>query len=245
MERFFLYTTLIVISAIALSLIQSNSSAFDFLINILASSLIIFLEKIFENFRFIWLWVVTHTYYRNKKIRLSISYLFKIKIDGKYLLVKGNRVPNQFQPVGGVFKRYKESYYALENLNVTDDENVPIDDASIDDLRIKLPARNVISFLKWYNSQLGREVSPSREFYEELVRPEILDHKTFPYINYVHRKRHQTKIRFSEHFKCHEILVAEIFELMTTEEQGAKLNRPGAASPRRSRCTPSGPRARR
>ena len=41
----------------------------------------------------------------NKKIRLSCAYLFQIKQDGKYLLIKGNRI-EQYQPVGGVYKYY-------------------------------------------------------------------------------------------------------------------------------------------
>ena len=223
MQTIFLYLLLVTFGAITLTLVQRESSVYEFAINILASISFVILEKIFQNFRYIWLWIITHTYYRNKRIRLSISYLFKIRISGKYLLVRSQRIPNQFQPVGGVFKRYRESYFALENLEVTDDENVPLDDTSMGDLRIKIPATNIISFLKWYNSQLGREVSPFREFYEELIRPGVLDQKTFPYVNYIHRKRHQTKIRFSYHFKCHEILIAEIFELIPNEEQMFRL----------------------
>jgi len=222
-NRFFLYFLLVVIGGITLSWIDGNSSLANFAIDIVAASAIILLEKIFENARYIWMWILTHTFHARRKIRLSISYLFKIKVDGKYLLVKGNRIPNQFQPVGGVFKRYRESFYALERLKVTDDNNVPIDDTSIDDLRVKMPALNVISFLRWYKSQLGREVSPYREFYEELIRTEILTQKVFPYLNYIHLKRHETGIRYSPHFKCYEILIAEIFEIRPTEEQTAAL----------------------
>jgi hypothetical protein len=139
------------------------------------------------------------------------------------LLVRGKRIQNQFQPVGGVYKRYRESFYALNKLKVTDDDNIPIDDTSIDDLRVKLPAQNVISFLKWYNSQLGREVSPYREFYEELIRANILTQKIFPYLNYIHVRRHQTKLRYSVHFQCNEILIAEIFEIKPNEEQLTEL----------------------
>jgi hypothetical protein len=219
MGKVLIYLVLFLLSGVAIFLIKKESSASDLFINIIASFLIIFTEKIIDNFNFIWLWVITHTKYRKEKIRFSISYLFKIKVDDKYLLVKGKRVPGQFQPVGGVFKRFRESYYALSKLDVTDDDNIPIDDVSIDDLRIKLPARNTVSFLKWYNSQLGREVSPYREFQEELIRTEILKHSDFPYVNYIHRKRHMTKIHYSEHFKCYEILIAEIFDLKPSEEQ--------------------------
>ena len=223
MKTIFLYILLAITGGITLSLIDGNSSAANFAIDVVAASAIILLEKIFENARFIWVWILTHTYHANRKIRLSISYLFKIKVGGKYLLVRSNRIPNQFQPVGGVFKRYRESFYALESLKVTDDDNVAIDNTSIDDLRVKMPAMNVISFLNWYNSQLGREVSPYREFYEELIRTDILTQKDFPYLNYIHLRRHETGIRYSPHFKCYEILIAEIFEIRPTDEQVTAL----------------------
>lgn len=223
MSKFFLYLLLAIVGGITLSLIDGNSSLGNFMIDVVAASGIILLEKILENIKFIWLWIVTHTWFATKKIRISVSYLFKIKVDGRYLLVKGNRIPNQFQPVGGVFKRFRESFYALQELEVTDDSNVPIDDQSINDLRVKMPATSVISFLKWYNSQLGREVSPYREFYEELIRTEILTQKVFPYLNYIHLKRHQTRIHYSTHFKCYEILIAEIFEIQPTEDQADAL----------------------
>jgi hypothetical protein len=223
MRKVLLYLVLVIVCGIVLSIAKKGSSYTDFAINILAAAIIILLEKIFENFRVIWLWIITHTIYFNKKIRLSISYLFKIKVEDKYLLVKGKRIQNQFQPVGGVFKRFRESFYALQKLKVTDDDNIPIDDKSIDDLRIKLPAQNVVSFLKWYDSQLGREVSPYREFYEELIRTDILTQKTFPYLNYLHTGRHQTKLHYSVHFKCFEILIAEIFEIKPNDEQLEEL----------------------
>ena len=53
-------------------------------------------------------WFDTQIRYREKNIRLSFSYLFRIEVDGKYLLVRGHRMNNQFQPIGGVYKVYDE-----------------------------------------------------------------------------------------------------------------------------------------
>jgi hypothetical protein len=225
MSRLVIYSIIVVVGSILLFFIKKDNSATDFLINILATVLIICLELIIENLRFIKLYIQTHTKYRNKKIRISISYLYQIEVLGKYLLVKGHRIPNQFQPVGGVYKRSPESFYELRNLRVTDDNNIPIDDKSERDLRIKLPGCNVIKFLKWFNSQLGREVSPFREFYEELIATDILNGKRFPYPNYIYLKRHQTPIHWSEHFKCYEILIADIFKLMPDEGQLHELKK--------------------
>ena len=45
---------------------------------------------------------------KNEDVRFSISYLIRIKIPGtsKFLLVRGHRIKDQFQPVGGVYKKH-------------------------------------------------------------------------------------------------------------------------------------------
>src|SRR5437868_1126300 len=103
MSRLVVYSIIVVVGSILLFLIKKDSSGTDFLINILATVAIICLEQLIENFNSITLYIQTHTKYRNNKIRMSISYLYQIEVQGKYLLVKGHRIPNQFQPVGGVY----------------------------------------------------------------------------------------------------------------------------------------------
>lgn len=39
-----------------------------------------------------------------KQIRFSCAYLFRIKVDGRYFLVRDEQRRNHFQPVGGVYK---------------------------------------------------------------------------------------------------------------------------------------------
>lgn len=43
---------------------------------------------------------------KNEDVRFSISYLIRIKIPStsKFLLVRGHRIKDQLQPVGGVYK---------------------------------------------------------------------------------------------------------------------------------------------
>ena len=225
MNRFLIYIAVVLIGSLGLFFVKKDSTLSDFAINILATIFILLIDLAIENFVHLKLFLQTKTKYRKRLIRFSISYLYQIEVEGKYMLVKGLRIPNQFQPVGGVFKRFRESFYELRNLKVTNDNNIPIDDKSHQDLRVKLPGRNVIAFLKWYNSQLGREVSPNREFHEELISPAILDIKKFPYPNYIYLHRHQSSIHWSKHFKCHEILIAEIFKLMPNEEQFIELKK--------------------
>ncbi len=132
-------------------------------------------------------------------IRISISGLFRIKVDGEYLLVKGKRI-NQYQPVGGVFKRYKASQYLFEKLGILDDNKMPIDSKSKDDLRIRVRINSLDQFLGWYKTGKNRETSPWREFYEELVTEGLLAKDLFPYIDYEHIRTHVSGIKFTKHF---------------------------------------------
>src|SRR5258706_3407667 len=186
MSKLIIYIFLSVAGGFLIFLIHGDNTWKEYRVHILAVGSIFCLEAIIENRKHIWLLFLSQITYRDKYIRLSISYLYQIKIEGKYLLVKGNRIKHQFQPVGGVFKRYRESFYALQKLCVLDDDNIPIDDKSIDDLRIKIRGKHLIKFLEWYTSQLGREVSPYREFYEEMIRTDFVKQKDFPYLNYLH-----------------------------------------------------------
>ena len=92
------------------------------------------------------------TRFSDVHLRVSIAYLFRIKIDNRYLIIKGRRI-DQYQPVGGVYKYHPEEVRDLFNkLDVRDDKLMPIDDHSRDDLRIRVPGRNLIEFLNWFTS---------------------------------------------------------------------------------------------
>jgi NTE family protein len=151
-------------------------------------------------------------------VRVSISGLFRIKIDGKYLLVLGNRIP-QFQPVGGVLKRLPKATYKLSELGVLDDDKLPIDNASRGDLRVRVPLKHLPQFLEWYRTSSGRETTPDREFREELLETSLLPSDKFKYIFHEHVRTHVSGIGWSPHFNSHEVLIAEIYELNATPEQ--------------------------
>lgn len=69
----------------------------------LISSGICFLIGIFAaNYRRIGLFVKSLIHW-SVDIRFSIAYLYKIKLDVKYLLIKGSKI-EQLQPVDGVYK---------------------------------------------------------------------------------------------------------------------------------------------
>ena len=56
-----------------------------------------------------------------KKLRISCSYLYKIKVDDSYLLVKSKK-HKKYQPVGGNFKRNKYSNAFLQSVILEEDE---------------------------------------------------------------------------------------------------------------------------
>ncbi|MFE4174228.1 hypothetical protein ACFRR7_19625 [Streptomyces sp. NPDC056909] len=157
--------------------------------------------------------------YRNRSIRVSTSYLFKIYIDGKYLLIRGNRYRNQFQPVGGVHKVSPQGNATLSAMGVTDDDLIPLDAVSYGDLRVRVPGKRIFQFFQWFDSRQGREDSPWREFQEELLAINILPQTKFPHIMHNYLRREVDSIRFSEWAEEMEILVADIYELVPNQEQ--------------------------
>ncbi|MFR7650579.1 MAG: hypothetical protein ACLUYK_04905, partial [Eggerthella lenta] len=52
---------------------------------------------------------------QKKRIRISAAYLFRIKIDERYLLILGGNI-DQYQPVGGVYKFFPSAKIIREEL---------------------------------------------------------------------------------------------------------------------------------
>lgn len=159
----------------------------------------------------------------DEMVRLSISYLLHIESSGKYLLIRGTRYPGQFQPVGGVYKRAASSMSYLHSLGVQDDNLVPIDATSRLDLRVRVPARNVMRVLQWFESGRGRELSPEREFYEEMLKTGLASSSAFPFLNYEYSHRFDRPLTFSAWAQCKEIIVADIFTVHLDANQEAAI----------------------
>lgn len=152
-------------------------------------------------------------------IRISFAYLFRIKIDGKYLLVRNERNTKKFQPVGGVYKMNdSEKNYLSENFNVLDDDKISIDESSRNDYRLRIKNKYLRKFVKRFDSTPNREnlENLSREFKEELVDKQIINWKK---IKYKTCGRHVTEIIYSKHFQIYELLLADVVEIMLTPKQ--------------------------
>ena len=165
--------------------------------------------------------------YKNKDIRFSISYLFKIQIPNtnKYLLVKNRRIENQLQPVGGAYKRYgDDSLFNKWEYKPDNNRNgLNVDEKSASDLRFMVKGKFAIEVMNWFESMQEREINPNREFKEELLDTNILDSKIFQNINYKHIRRFSKNLVWSEFFSCYEVLVYDVFELIPNKEQKLAL----------------------
>ncbi len=165
--------------------------------------------------------------YKNKDIRFSISYLFKIQIpnSNKYLLVKNRRIKNQLQPVGGAYKRYgDDSLFNKWGYKPDNKRNgLDVDEKSNSDLRFMIKGKYVVEVMNWFESKQERETDPNREFNEELLDTGILNSDIFKRIEYRHIKRFSKNLIWSDFFSCYEVLIYDIFELIPSEAQKQAL----------------------
>lgn len=160
--------------------------------------------------------------YRSRQVRVSYSYLYRFRLGGQYLLVQGNRFP-QFQPVGGVYKTLATGSGVLAKFGAAQDDLVPIDPTSENDLRIRLRGKELYAFYKWLESGTGRETAPWREFYEELVLSGVLTAAAFPYVHHAFLGRTVRPMRYSPYAASDELLIADIYELLPTVTQLVEL----------------------
>ena len=75
---------------------------------------------------------------RNKPMRITTAYLYRIEVNGKYLLIKRHKKDSPgYQPVGGAYKYLKDETRELFNrLDIEPCNKVPRDEDTENDLRI-------------------------------------------------------------------------------------------------------------
>lgn len=159
---------------------------------------------------------------KNTLVRISFAYLFRIKIDGEYFLIKNSRGTNKFQPVGGVYKMQKEELkYLRQKFYSEDDNKIVMDESSNLDYRLNFKNKYLRKFIRRFNKTQNREKLEdlSREFKEELFENNILQIEEYKVLNYMYCGRHTTELKFSQHFQCYEILIADIVEVILDNKQ--------------------------
>ncbi|GAB3141679.1 hypothetical protein GCM10027057_25650 [Marisediminicola antarctica] len=181
------------------------------------------IDALIVHFRFLKIaWYSLRTW--RTRVRVSVSYLYRIRVDNEYLLVEGKRF-DQYQPVGGVYKFHPASSGIRNEMNLLDDDLLEPDDVSEGDLRVRIPGKHLLAFVRWFESGSGRETDGWREFYEELVAPGLLPKSAFRHIKYDRVGRHYHPMRFSPWAKSQELLIADIFEILPTQPQIDELRR--------------------
>lgn len=151
-------------------------------------------------------------------LRISFASLIRIKIDDKYVLIKSRRFNDLWQPVGGVYKFFDPNIRHTFGLQ---DDNGLFKKSDPNELRLSFPPNKinrVFDFMKWFDSRLGREISPDREFREELLDQGILDKEVFKEVHFQFIERH-FHLGLSDKFKLWELMAFEIFELRLSDSQ--------------------------
>jgi len=188
------------------------------IIGILSSGL----TSILENIKRLRLYIPSKLWYRNKDIRVSISYLYRIKVRNKYLLVHNSR-DKHLQPVGGVYKSLPYSKMVFESLGVKVDNLFETEDGvAKSDLRLYVKGKKLMEFLDWFDCQTDRELSPWREFYEELIASGVLNRENFAYVNYNYKGRVRTPIFLLQVGKLG-FFQYDVFDLIPTDSQQKEL----------------------
>lgn len=165
---------------------------------------------------------------RNSYIRISFAYLFRIKVDGKYLLVKNSRNTGKYQPVGGVYKMLdSEKRFLASKYGCMDDNMISVDESSKNDYRLRVKNRYLREFVNRFNKEISRESigNISREFKEELIDTGILSQEIFKQIQYEYVGRYYNGVKFTPHFGCYELLLGDVVSLMPSQEQENELRK--------------------
>lgn len=151
----------------------------------------------------------------NKNIRLSCAYLFRIRYNNKYLLIRGNRI-DQYQPIGGVYKYYDSFNGLKENLELKDESESHFYENG--DLRLVTTGKHLVKFLDWFDTKKNREITVIRELIEELEPSGISIENLIKQSQVEYLKTVKEPITFSTHFQIDELKIFEIFEVKIPKE---------------------------
>lgn len=158
--------------------------------------------------------------YKKEDFRVSIAYLFRIKIDNRYLLIRGKRI-QQYQPVGGVYKYYSSFEQMFNSLGLRNEDNETFYEKN--DLRVYVKGSHLDQLIKWFESRKNRECTVEREFIEELIDTGILEESILKNVKYEYLSTVNNGIHYSKHFKCKEVLIFDIFDVLLDDETKAAI----------------------
>ena len=222
-----------IIAAILLILLGKFTFSEHLGVHLIADGVIFFVSfiiveisnEVIKNRKQIFLYIQCKFISPKKEVRLSISYLYRINVDGKYLLVK-SRLRDYFQPVGGAYKTLPGSERIFEKLNVRPDRLIETEHGiAKGDLRVYIKRKDVIDFLDWFKTKEDRETSPWREFCEELISTKILPYWEFRFIDYKYKGAVQSPIIKLDNGGGDGMFLFEIYDLVINDEQKTILQK--------------------
>jgi hypothetical protein len=197
---------------------EYQEEVFTGAIGLLSFSLGGILDYFFENRRMLMTsFKCLYTPIRNQQVYVSLSYLCKIKIEGlnKYLLVRGAKIQYQYQPVGGVYKRFDTAKKLFRDWEAKSKEDIN----NPDDLRFFVLGKHIPEVIKWFFSRKNREVDVWREVFEELLKTAIVDKEIFCHVQAEYLKSHCEYLIKRDPFKCRQVLIYDIYEINLGEKQ--------------------------
>lgn len=217
MPRLIIYAVGLLFSVVAMICSDLNSGWFAVSSGFAIGFAIPLLDTLIANFPFLRIVGYSLRTWR-QRVRISASYLYRIRLGNEYLLIKGERF-DQYQPVGGVYKTHPSSLGQRNYMNILDDNLLDPDPVSEGDLRVRVPGKHLVSFVRWFEKGRGRETDCWREFYEELIATGILPAESFRVIKYDRIERRYQRMRFSKWAQSQELLIADILDLLPTPQQ--------------------------
>lgn len=197
----------------------------------LAATFIAFLtKKTIENRKRLSLLCAANIH-RNEMVRVSAAYLFRIIVDGKYLLICGSRIRSQYQPVGGVYKYFPSSKSELDRLDAHADSALKSNLTDSDDLRLRLPGKNLLKFLDWFDRRMGREIETLREFREELIESGYLSDEAVMSFNPRLVRICDRKMSYSKELGVYELLIHDVYEVKLSLSETDRIREAIEANP--------------
>ena len=129
-------------------------------IELIGGLILLAILNFLQNIKQLGFYFPTKVLHRKKEMRLSIAYLYRIYIGGKYILVK-SRLSIYYQPVGGVYKTLPGSERIFRELGVRPDRMVETQSGvAKGDSRVHVKGAQVVDFLAWFDSKEDRGTSP-------------------------------------------------------------------------------------
>lgn len=117
--------------------------------------------------------LVVHRWSGRGVVRVSASVLLRVRApwnDNEYLLIRGGSDDHPYWgPIGGVLKFFPSRVEPMFNaFRVERHRSAELGVDLVDDIRLILPSRNLLKFLRWFKTDQGRE-SIDQAMFREMV----------------------------------------------------------------------------